>query len=65
MKKCPNESCNNEKLHFFSKPIPVLHMFDLNKLEGCDWEGWEEEQLGYLVAVCLKCDFFLGVDKIK
>jgi len=59
---CPNDG---EELHFFSKPIPVTQLFDPNKLEDCDWEGWEENKLGYIVAVCLKCDYILGVDNIQ
>lgn len=44
----------------FEKPIPILHLFDLDLLEDCDWEGWEEDKLGWLLGVCPECNFIVG-----
>ena len=57
--KCPNDG---EPMHFFNKPMPIMHLGDPNNFGDCDWETWEEDHLGYLIAVCLKCDYFLGID---
>lgn len=56
--KCPND--DNEML-MFKKPIPVMHLFDPNFLEDCDWEGWEEDKLGWLIGVCPECNFIAGI----
>ena len=56
--KCPNDG---EPMHFFSKRIPIFGLFDPNDLVECNWETWEQDHLGYLVAVCLKCDYILSV----
>jgi len=54
---CPNDGA---KMMIFKEPISVLQMFDPNLLEGCDWEGWEEGKLGWLLGVCPECNFFVG-----
>ena len=54
--KCPNDGI---EMLMFKKPIPVLHLFDLNLLD-CDWEGWDEGRLGWLAGICPECNFILG-----
>ncbi|MBA7630974.1 hypothetical protein ES703_38501 [subsurface metagenome] len=40
-----------------------MHLFDPNDLGDCDWESWEEDRLGCLIGICLKCDFIMGTHK--